>query len=475
MPEPMAERQQHRRDIDYHLAVALSNVPMVLSAMDLEGNFTLSEGKGLELIGLSPGQVVGMNALDMYADFPDIVRSLHRALSGEPVSFESTLGDIHFLGVYVPNHDASGDVQGVTGLGFDVSDRVQAQRAAERALAQNEGLLRRARESEALFRAVFEQVAVGVVLCDLDGRFLEVNPGFCEICGYTAAELAALSFREISHPDDLREDVALYRQLLAGEIATYSMEKRYIRKDGEVVWVSLTVSPRHTNDEVTGLLGVVKDISKRKRTEQRMADQLAEKETLLREIHHRVKNNLQVVSSLLGLQERRSDPGPAQEALRQSARRVGAMALVHEKLYGSSDVARVSFPSYARELADTLLATFDDLPGRIQLRVEGPPRELAPDQIIPLGLIVTELVSNAFKHAFPDGRPGSVRIVTREEPGTCEIEIHDDGIGYSAPPGDAGLGLHLVARLAEQLGATVTKEGPPGTRVTVRLPLYSGM
>jgi len=211
----------------------------------------------------------------------------------------------------------------------------------------------------------------------------------------------------------------------------------------------------------------------RKRAEERIAGQLREKEMLLREIHHRVKNNLQVISSLLDLQARQVGSEALHALLNTSRGRLRTMALVHERLYAAQDMARVDLRDYIRALVTESLSLYGVDAAQVEVRVNVEQWTLAIATAIPCGLIIHELLSNALRHAFPGGRPGHVGIsLVRTGDGSVELAVEDDGVGV---PKDfdfgrtESLGLRLVRILAvDQLGGTVSMGRETGTRVHVR-------
>ena len=185
-----------------------------------------------------------------------------------------------------------------------------------------------------------------------------------------------------------------------------------------------------------------------------LARSLAEKEVLIQEVHHRVKNNLAVIASLLRLQASRAQNEGLVAALRESQHRVESMALIHEQLYGEGDLQGVDLARNATLLAGSLFHSYGVDPARISWRVAVEPFSLGVDQAIPVGLILNELISNALKHAFPDGRSGSVLIEGGREQGRIRLAVEDDGIG--APPGlevarPDSLGLQIIQILTRQL------------------------
>jgi two-component sensor histidine kinase len=188
-----------------------------------------------------------------------------------------------------------------------------------------------------------------------------------------------------------------------------------------------------------------------------LRDALKEKETLLQEIHHRVKNNLQVISSLINIQQRKLGPGASQDALLECQTRVQAIALIHEKLYQARDYSRVPFGQYAKGLARNVFQAAGASSEAVKLEVQVGDVALAVDKAIPCGLILNELITNALKHAFPQERPGTVRVeLDQAADGRVKLAVRDDGVGL---PADLDirhsdtLGMQLVSTLAEQLAA----------------------
>ena len=209
----------------------------------------------------------------------------------------------------------------------------------------------------------------------------------------------------------------------------------------------------------------------RKRAEERVRGSLVEKEVLLKEIHHRVKNNLQVISSLLNLQSRQIQDEAVLELFRESQNRVRSMALTHEQLYRSSDLAEIDLSRYVKDLAGGLVRSYGIDPRRVRLKVEVSDVALPLDVAIPSGLIVTELVSNALKHAFPGGREGEIRIELSEtDSGRARLYVADNGVGLPGAveiESSGSLGLRLLRSLATQLDGSIKATSDNGTTVCI--------
>ena len=209
------------------------------------------------------------------------------------------------------------------------------------------------------------------------------------------------------------------------------------------------------------------EIAERKRAEEQIKASLGEKEVLLKEIHHRVKNNLQVVSSMLFLQSRSIKEEETVEMFQESRNRVRSMALVHERLYQSPDLARIDFAEYARNLTSYLFRSYGVHSNVIQLKVNVDDVFLSIDTAVPCGLILNELVSNSLKHAFPDGREGEIRIeLGSDDDNRFTLMFGDNGVGF---PEDLdfrnteSLGLQLVNNLVHQLEGTIELDRSGGT------------
>lgn len=206
-------------------------------------------------------------------------------------------------------------------------------------------------------------------------------------------------------------------------------------------------------------------------SEQKLRHSLMEKEALLKEIHHRVKNNLQIVSSLLYLQEESMQDPKGLEILRESQNRVKSMALIHEQLYGTDNLAKIDFGSYLQSLTANLFDAYGVDPACLRLHIEADDIFIGVEMAVPCGLIINELVSNAIKHAFPQGRGGTIEISIRmPEIGRMEIVVADDGIGMAADPAGSdspSLGLRLVDMLTTQLDGKTSVETEKGTRFSI--------
>ena len=215
----------------------------------------------------------------------------------------------------------------------------------------------------------------------------------------------------------------------------------------------------------------MQDISERILSEKAVQDSLREKEVLLREIHHRVKNNMQVISSLFNLQSEHIKDESARRMLKEGQLRIRSMALIHEKLYKSRDLSKIDFGDYLRSLTDHLFQFFRVGAERIRLETDLEDVSLDVNSAVPCGLLVSELVTNALKHAFPGDRKGLVRIgLHRGETGTVELRVADDGVGFPEAVDfrcTESLGLQIVTLLVGQIEGTIELDRKTGTAFTI--------
>lgn len=351
-------------------------------------------------------------------------------------------------------------------------DELRLRKQAEEAL----------QESEHQFRQIFQNSPIAISLADFHThRFIRVNPAHSQLLGYTTAELATLTFNDISHPDDLPRNLQGLKQIDQGKLDKFRMEKRFLRKNGDVIWTNITVSvvpdpegkPKYS-------LGMIEDITEYKQAEDKIKASLLEKETLLKEIHHRVKNNLQIISSLLRLQSRQIRDTQALELFKESQNRVQAMALIHEKLYQSSNLDQIYFQDYIQPLVQGLFRSYDAHIHNITFNINVQQISLPIALAIPCGLIINELVSNSLKYAFLETAGGQIciNLLPVEEKlfeplskGQCILSISDNGVGL---PEDLdfrktnSLGLQLVCRLTKQLEGIIELDRSQGTEFKIK-------
>lgn len=310
--------------------------------------------------------------------------------------------------------------------------------------------------SRAYLDKILQSMKELLIVTDADDRIRRVNLSVLEELGYAEEEMVGCAFEEIAEP--------------TGDEAAATGELSLVAADGRRVPV--TVSSTELEDEAgrrEGVVRVAQNVSERRRAEAELRQSLAEKEALLKEVHHRVKNNLQIISSLLNLQEDELEDELTERRFRESRNRIRSMALIHELLYRSADLSRIDFAEYLEQLVHHVVRSYGPAGQAVRPRLSIEPEPMSLDCAIPCGLIVTELVANAVEHAFP-GRSGSVAVEFRTENGRHRLSVADDGVGM--PPGvdpesSESLGLRLVAALARQLGGELEVAVDGGTRFSI--------
>lgn len=330
--------------------------------------------------------------------------------------------------------------------------------------------LEQARQARCLLAAVAECSEDAIIGENLDGEIDKWNPGAAHLYGYSLDEIRGRNHSLLTAPQDLPE----LRRILDQAGKGFAVERRQmkqLRRDGTVVEVSLSLRPiRNSQSEIIGVVAVARDITDGMVAE-RLKASLREKELLLKEVHHRVKNNLQVISSLLSLQARHVVDPRALEMFKESQNRVRSIALFHEKLYQSKDLGHVGAAEYLNTLIANLLDAYGAKSTAVALEVEPQDILLDLDVAIPLGLVLNELISNALKHAFPNGRRGQIRVrLGGSNIDRYRLVVSDDGIGFPADldfRNAPSLGLQLVCTLVGQLAGTIELVDAPGTTFNV--------
>ena len=305
------------------------------------------------------------------------------------------------------------------------------------------------------------------------GLISTVNQNILELLGYTEDEIVNkpvdMIFEEAKDFIKWRDDVSLAKRATIRNRETF-----YITKDSNKIPVLFSASVMlDPEGSIQGIICVAVDITERKRSESRMQDSLREKEVLLKEVHHRVKNNLQVVISLLSLQSQYVKDQNAIQMLQECQDRVNSIAIIHEKIYHSKDLSKIKLKEYVEDLANNLFVSYKISTGKVRLKLDIENISLGIDTSIPCGLIINELMSNSLKYAFPGNRAGEVEIIIHKmSNGEIGFIFSDNGIGLSDMidfKDSPGFGFRMIVDLVEfKLMGEIKQIQDKGTKFEIR-------
>lgn len=450
------------------LSVAVEQSPVSIVIIDLKGNIEYVNPKFCNSTGYSRQEVIGKNIriLRSGEDPKETYRQLWSEITAGEVWTGELLNrkknnELYWEECIVsPIKNAAGLITSYIGINRDITEEKNAKR--------------KLKESEERFRAIFENSPLGIRI-SINGVTKVINRSFVKMFGYTEpSDLEGGSiFNTVASTS--RTKVVNF---LVGMAKNESVKDNYtyygIRKDGTEFPVNVSVAELLL-PEGRAVVGFYVDITDQKQKENQIISSLKEKEVLIKEIHHRVKNNLQIISSLLNLQTDSMTDPVLLEAFKVSRNRVKAMALIHERLYQSKDLSLIDFNEYISELIIHLQRNYVTDGKKIDFDISLDPIRLSIDTAIPCGLIVNELVSNALKYAFTGKDSGIlVILVKKHEDGFVRMEIADNGTGFG-PGFDLGsvstLGLQLVQSLVEQIEGSLEVKDDNGVNFIIKFRL----
>jgi PAS domain S-box-containing protein len=348
----------------------------------------------------------------------------------------------------------------------DITDRKKAEEALQ--------------ASEQKHRTLYETMTQGVVYQDVDGNIISANSAAEEVLGLTIDQMMGRTSMDprwksihedgSDFPGDTHPSMVALKT--GEEVRNVVMGVFHPDKERHV-WININAVPQFKSGENKPyqVYTTFEDITNRVETEEHIRASLHEKELLLKEIHHRVKNNLQVISSMLSLQSMHIMDDDLKAMFRESQGRVQTMAIVHEKMYQSPDLSKIGFAEYLKDLTHELFASYGVDSSQITSNVDVADIKLGVDVAIPCGLIVNELISNSLKHAFPNGEKGEIKVnLVRDNEDKFNLVVGDNGVGF--PKGIdfkqmESLGLRLVNTLVDQLKGTIELDNEGGTKFKI--------
>jgi len=424
-----------------------------------------------QIFGFKEAEVLGRSPFTLFIppDAQNYVRAILERLAHDPATMQGVNANVTRDGRRItcewsntPLMDDQGNFNGLLAMAQDVTERVQVMEVLQ--------------ESEQRFRRLVDSNIIGVAIYEADGAVIEANEAFFHMTGYEHSDLPLDWYALIPPEQSIIEEQMLREINSLG--AAQAVEREIRRKDGGQIPVLVGATRL---DDPTQVITFVLDLSETKQKEAQIRASLAEKEILLREVHHRVKNNLEVIISLAELQTIKISDPVTLTSIRELQERVRSIALVHENLYRSENLEQIHIQTYLEKLIGFLIASFAAV--EYDIRVDAGDVVMDIAHAIPCGLIVNELVTNALKHAFPPQRqqmsvPQEQQITIRlsEDKQQYILEVWDNGVGLPADldlQNAKSLGLRLVNLLSLQLHGQVQAETDTGTRFRITFPGHS--
>lgn len=317
-------------------------------------------------------------------------------------------------------------------------------------------------EDPGKYREIINAMNDTVWVIDFAEKFVDVNDTAVEILGYSREELLKMGPADIDAFLTDGQIISLAHSMPLDKKQVF--ETVHVTKEGQKIPVEVSSSIINYEGEKR-ILSIARDITQRKQGEEEIMHQLKEKEILLKEVHHRIKNNLASIEGLLLLQSETTDNSEARGVLKDAFGYVKSIRMIYDKLLFSSDYHDLSLKEYLNDLLDTIEKTFPQA-GNISLEREIDDFDIDVKLLFPLGVIVNELITNAMKYAFPEGISGHIKVLLKREKNTVRLVVQDDGCGLPSGSGNAnpdGFGLSIVRMLSDQLEGCFTIEDNHGT------------
>jgi PAS domain S-box-containing protein len=335
----------------------------------------------------------------------------------------------------------------------------------------HKGTIRTGKESDAIFNSVSD----GIVQLDLSGKITKVNRRVLKFGEYREKEIIGRRIHALDmfSSENIRKISTSFSKIISGHRIP-ALELNLLTKSGKEKTIEIHGSLLKKNEKIVGVVSVLRDITERKQNEEKLRKSLKEKEVLIWELHHRVKNNMQLMLSLLRLQARKIKDIKMTEIIKTWQNRLRSIALVHERLYDSENLARIDFGDYIQKLAVSLFHTFEVKESNIRLDMNVGAISLDIHNAIPLGLVINEIISNALKHAFPADRKGKIGLYFhKNEKNSYSLIVRDNGVGLPKNvnfQNPQTLGFQLINDLIDQIDGSIEVSRKGGTTFKIIFP-----
>jgi PAS domain S-box-containing protein len=325
------------------------------------------------------------------------------------------------------------------------------------------------RHSELKFKVIAESAVDSIFLKDVQRRYTYANKAMQDLLGLAEKDILGKRPEDIFDPASAERIRAVDDGTFSGKVVN---EVRAVAVQGvERTFHTIQVPLANEQGDVLEICGIVRDVTEQKKYEDRLRASLKEKEILLKEVNHRVNNNIQMITSMISLQSRRADSPQARDVLRDIQAKVNSIGMIHKQFYQTDNSALINFGSYLNDLLATLVRTFDRPEIRVDLRCEE--LTIPVSEAIPLAIMINEMATNTIKHAFPERAPGVITITCSRQPDHILLVVGDSGTWRPAAAGrrqTEGLGLHIIREMTTQLKGTMTAIRQPETRYEIRIP-----
>lgn len=459
----IAELELVESEKKFHLL--FDDSPLPYQSLDDEGNFLEVNPAWCACMGYSKDEVIGRN-------FTDFLESGYDKHFQENFSGFKETGEIHGVEFRMKCHDGKLiDVSFEGKIGYDESGNFKQSHCIFQDITQRKKAEKKIEEFNNQLKATIEAIPDLMFEVDEEGRFYDYNAPHPDLLYIPPESFIGKTVNEVLPSEAASKIMEALKE--ASEKGKHRGTAYKLDLNGDTGYFELSIARKPIPTSKPHFIALVHDITQRKKAEKQIKEALKEKEILLKEIHHRVKNNLMVISSLLNLQADYVKDKASYEMFMESKNRARSMALIHERLYQSTDLREIDFSDYIRTLSMELYRTYVINPEIIRLNLNLEPITVDINIAIPCGLIINELLSNSLKHAFPGNRSGEVDIKFHSKEGNLILEISDDGIGF---PQDIdfnntpSLGLKVVNVLVDQIDGEIKMNSGKGTSFTVTFP-----